>query len=101
MKRKTLLLGAAVGALILGAPPAMAGKTWYVGFEAGASLVDDIDGVRTIGSYGPTDITVHVDNGWALFATVGYWVAEIPYRGRDRLSPQRTSRRPVVALRHA
>lgn len=87
MKRNNLLLGAAVGALVLGAPPAMAAKTWYLGFEAGLSLVEDIDGVRTVGSYGPTDITVKTDGGWALFATVGYWIApqfriegEIGYR---------------------
>lgn len=84
------MLGAAATALLIGQAPAAMAKDWYIGFEAGMSLVEDIDGVRTVGSYGPTDITVKLDNGWALFATVGFWVApqwriegEIGYRHNE------------------
>lgn len=90
MQRNNLLLGAATAALLIGQIPAAEAKDWYVGFEAGVSVVEDIDGVRTVGSYGPTDITVKMDNGWALFATVGFWVApqwriegEIGYRHNE------------------
>lgn len=75
MKRKNLLLGAAAAALLIGQIPAAEAKDWYVGFEGGLSLVDDINGVRTVGSYGPTDIEVSLNGGWALMATVGFWVA--------------------------
>ena len=66
MKLRELLLGAAAAVVLTGTASAGYERDgWYVGLEGGMVSVNEAD-------FAGTAVTLEVDNGWAVMATVGY-----------------------------
>src|SRR3954463_10057393 len=81
MTLKKILLGTALAAAFAGtADAAASNRGWYVGVEAGANWVQDVDDHFTIANNPVTTLNVDVDTGWAAIATVGYAFWESNWR---------------------
>ena len=98
MNTKALLLGAVASIALAGSANASHFHGWYVGLEAGANWIDDVDAV-VVGDPAPpgpplttTTGTIDVDTGWAVLATTGYafnsWrlEGELGYRSNETTS---------------
>jgi opacity protein-like surface antigen len=88
MSMKAVLLGAAA---IVAMSGTAAARGWYVGLEAGPSLVADTDAVYRLPTVPFTTRTEgKFDTGWALIATVGYAMqnwrieGELSWRSNDK-----------------
>jgi OOP family OmpA-OmpF porin len=92
MKLKAMLLGTALtAAFAVTADAAASNRGWYVGVEAGANWMQDVEDNVTIVGNPVTTLDVDFDTGWAAIATVGYafwesnWRVELEaaYRAND------------------
>ena len=75
MNTKALLLGAVASIAFASSANAAHFKGWYVGLEAGANWIDDVDAVGTVdtGSFTFSGTgAVPLESGWAALATVGF-----------------------------
>ena len=93
MKFKAILLGTVLTAAgAVSAEAAANHHGWYVGGEAGANWIQDVDDHVQAGGGTFTTVNVSFDTGWAAIATVGYafwesnWRIELEgaYRDNDQ-----------------
>lgn len=90
MRINTLLASTALIALCAGTADA-AGRGWYLGIEAGWSIINDVDATfHTTYDDFRTQLQADFDSGWAILATAGYafnggWrlEGEVGYRNND------------------
>lgn len=96
MKVKTILLGASALLAVCATAHASQRNGWYIGLEAGANWIDDVDAVATltVPATPPPFVglqTFEFDTGWAILGAGGYafannWrlEAELGYRVNER-----------------
>ena len=87
MKMRSLLLGAAASLALGATANATNIDGWYIGLEAGANWIQDVDVSEDTAS--PPNAVTSFDTGWAALGTVGYgwhnWRGEIElgYRSNE------------------